>query len=58
MKNYLHFQQPVFMIIAFIFRVFLACFVSIKTSLAAIEPERIICDVCVIGGGSGGFGRV
>ena len=40
----------------FIFWAFMACFVSIKTSQAAIEPERMICDVCVIGGGSGGFG--
>ena len=55
-KNYLHCQQRILMTHTFIFWTFVACFVSIKTSKAAIEPERMICDVCVIGGGSGGFG--
>ena len=56
MKNCYHYQQPVLTIIIFIFWTFLASFLSIKTSQAAIEPERMVCDVCVIGGGSGGFG--
>ena len=34
----------------------IAFIVAAGPSLAAAEPNRLTCDVCVVGGGSGGFG--